>query len=200
MDIAVAAKVNEEDTALFLYNFGTKPPTGDQNDNQNKFASVAYGRSLEEVMDSVVRAAVQVGVGAQFGILSLADIEAKKGTAILAVEKDIKERFAKQGITVDFVGLSSGINFVNPEVQKAMDNLVIADMDAKRALKLAPTLPYLQATTNMEMQRNLAMALQKWNGALPALPSMVTVPNDAVGGLIQAFRALGGPPPAVPAR
>lgn len=202
-DIAIVASIAEEDTAKFLDHFGTKPSkapvdasggqTADDATNQAIFSSVAYGYSLAEVMDTVVHAAVQAEIAKNFGILRASEIESKKIDAIKAVEKVIREKFAANGITITSLGLASGINFDNAEIQKAMDDLVIADLKVNTAAKMQSTVPYQQAQAQIAIQNGLATAVTKWDGKL-VTPSVMS--NDSFTSImaaVKSFFLVGGP-------
>jgi len=202
LDIAIAASVHEEDAATFLYNFGVRSQqigSASYRDDAAKaaaaFESVSYGRSLGEVMDTVVHDSVQAEITLQFGAIKLTSIESEKVRAIKAVEKNTIEFFAKKGITIEFVGLASGINYDNPEVQKAMDSVVIADLRAAEAQRLLPTIPYQQAAAAVGIQNAIGGSLLKWDGNIPNMPTVVT--NEAAAnvlGMLKGFFAATNPP------
>jgi hypothetical protein len=184
--IVISASVKEEDAAKFLYWFGTRTDKGDMSDPRVVFASVVYGRSLSEVMDSVVRGKVQAVLAREFGRRSTDDDIHQKAQIISTVETEVRDTFAPKGITVDYVGFAESLTF-DDDVQAAINRAYVASKDAERANLLAPALPNLQEIADIEIKRGLAAAVLRWNGQV-TLPSFVVVPQsltDLVAGLLK---------------
>lgn len=181
--ITISSMVKEEDAALFLYTFGTNNDKIDPNNPESNFQSVSYGKSLAEIMDTVVRGYVESSLEKAFMKHSFADDNEHAGDIIESVEKDVKDHFAKEGITIDYVGYAGTLEFSN-NIQASIDNVFIATQEALKATAMMPSLAYQQAQADIDVRKAQGIAISKWNGAIPALPSWI------VGGLEPLNRAI----------
>lgn len=189
--IVISAFVKEEDAAKFLYWFGSKPPA--QDTDENRFASVLYGRSLSDIVDGNVHRTVQAVLAQEFGRRSTDDALHQKADIMSAVEKAVREQFAPMGITVTTLGFADELSFENPEIQKAIDETFMANKRAQSAQSQLATLPVQRQILEMEIMRSDAQARQKlaerWNGSASGiLPSWVVLPGD----LMNWFKGLFG--------
>ena len=162
IDIVATAFVSEEDAATFLYWFGTRSANYDPNHPEQQFQSVIYGKSLEEVMDSIVHSTIQARLAEQFAASPLIEAIGHKAAIIKAVFESVRDEFRAKGITIQTIGYASDLSF-DPTIQKAINDNFIAAMKAKELASLAPVLPTMQEQTNMDVKRILA---SKWNGVL----------------------------------
>ncbi len=106
MGFTCTAFIAEEDAAKFLYWY----PSG----------------SLDKVMDSEVRGRIQqisAEVAAKYPLDTLRE---KKQEISDAVKNDITKFFANRGVTVTTLGMFGGMTYENGEIQKAIDNTIIA--------------------------------------------------------------------------
>ncbi|HEY1583144.1 MAG TPA: SPFH domain-containing protein, partial [Chthoniobacterales bacterium] len=106
MGFTCTAFIAEEDAAKFLYWY----PSG----------------SLEHVMDSEVRGRIQqmsAEVAAKYPLDSLRE---RKQEISDAVKKDVTGFFTTRGVTVTTLGMFGGMTYENGEIQKAIDNTIIA--------------------------------------------------------------------------
>ncbi len=173
-EVGIAVSVHEEDAAKFLYWFGVKPPAGNRTDPQVIFTSVYYGRNLAEVMDGVGRGQVQTLVCNEIGKYPLDKVNEMYVSIIEEVKKNAEEFLKTRGITLDYIGWAGTLTF-DKDVQKAIN-------DSYSAQKVAPVLDVLKTKALLD-------AVEKWNGQIPALPSVVVVPNnlaDIITGLSKA--------------
>lgn len=193
--IVVSAFIREEDAALYLYWYGPKPIN--QDDPQQRYASVVYAESLAEVVDMNVRRKVQEVLAREFGKLATDEAITKKAEVMAIVKKEVVDDFAKQGITITTLGYAEGITWGNPAIQKAMDDVYIAGKSALIAKAQAETLPVQMEMANIEMRHAQARAIeilaQRWGGTLPALPNWVATPESFSATAATLFRSLSGP-------
>lgn len=106
MGFTCTAFIAEDDAARFLYWY----PSG----------------SLDHVMDSEVRGRIQqvsAEVAARYDLDTLRE---KKQEIADAVKKDTTHFFATRGVTVTTLGMFGGMTYENGEIQKAIDNTIIA--------------------------------------------------------------------------
>jgi hypothetical protein len=187
-DVAISASVTEEDAATFLYNFGTPPlvntiaydPTLQyQSDSfyAQSYASISYGRSLAQVMDSNVRGMVQVELANAFGSKILALDLPEKANIIKSVMDNVKKFYAVKGITIEYVGYANSLTFDKP-VQDAINNVYIATKENEAFAAMAPAIPVRQQIASIGVTENFGKSLSKWNGGLPALPNFAIVPSS----------------------
>ena len=118
-----------------------------------------------------------------------------------AVRDDVTTYFATKGITITVLGMKDGIDYDDPEIQKAINakfsseqllvtqennnNVIISKANAEAQAKL------IQAEAEADANRKLAESLtpelidmkqlEKWNGELPQIVSDSTVIKDFVG-------------------
>jgi len=105
--------ISEEDAARFLYYFAGKP--------------------LSEVMDENVRGYVQNIMWVEFGTRDLTAAKEAKKDIMDSVSKATKEFFAKQGITISYVGGAEGLTYVDHKIQDSINSAFIAENDRKVA-------------------------------------------------------------------
>jgi hypothetical protein len=200
--IVISAFVKEEDAAKFLYWFGTKTDPHMNDSDEARFASVLYGKSLAEVVDSNVHRTVQTVLASEFGKRTTDQALHDKAEIIAAVEKAVKDQFGPMGITVTTLGLADQLNFENPQIQHAIDDTYMANKRAQSAQAQLATLPVQQKILDMEIQRidaaTRSKLADKWNGsAAGILPSWVIFPSDLIGavkGWLSGTPAASGAP------
>jgi len=196
VDITIAASVSEEQAAAFLYRFGTvsavntatyDPSAQYQSDAYyaQSYASVAYGRSLASVMDTVGRGRVQAALAREFGSRALQDAIEHKAEIMKAVSDDVTGYFATRGVTIEYIGYASSLNFDAP-VQTAINNVYIATRRAEEISAQERVLPVKRALAEIGLMESASQAAVRWNGALPQLPSFVVLPAD-VASLLQSW-------------
>lgn len=158
---------SEKDAVKFLYSYNNK--------------------TLAEIMDSEIRARVESKFVEECANYSLNDILAKKEVIMEAVRNDVENYFADKGITITVLGMKDGIEYDDPEIQKAINekfsseqllvtqknnNEVIiakAEAEAKAILIEAEA----QAKANKMISESLTEELieqqkyEKWDGSLP---------------------------------
>jgi len=114
MGFNCTAFIKEEDTATFLYWYSSG--------------------SLASVMDSEIRGRVQQVAAEESAKLPLDQLRDKKNEIALAVRNDIVPFFQERGITITTVGMFGGMTYENPEIQKAIDNVFVAQQQKNVAL------------------------------------------------------------------
>jgi hypothetical protein len=189
--VVAAAFVREEDSAKFLYWWGTKT------DAQEIFASVANGRSLADVMDNVVRNRVQALLAREFGKLSLIDGIKNKSKTMETIEAEAKKEFAEKGITIQFIGYAEGLT-LDPTVQVAINEVFEANTKVKAYDALNKMMPIYQQQADIAIKKGVAKSAGNWNGSLN-LPNWVILPADIAGHVTGWFKGLlNGKPGAQP--
>jgi cell division septum initiation protein DivIVA len=106
MGFTCTAFIPEEQAARFLYWY----PTG----------------SLAHVMDTEVRGRMQQVAAEVAARYRLDALREKKQEISDAVKKDITAFFAQRGVVITTVGMFGGMTYENGEIQKSIDNTVIA--------------------------------------------------------------------------
>lgn len=182
--IGMGAYVTEQDAAKFLYRFGVKKVAGDPNDPQVIFTSVLYATNLSEVMDTVIRGKVGATLCSQIGSRMLDDVFAQKAEIIKAVSDEVTKSLAISGVTVDFLGYASALEY-SEEIQKAINKVYKANKEAAAAKAIADAVPVMQAEADMDVKRGLARGLG--DKGLPNLPSFMMVPSSIVDAFTNWF-------------
>ncbi len=154
--LAVGASIDPGNAPGFLYRFGVNAPRGERTDPKVIFTSVYYGRSLAQIMDTVVRNKVQQLLSAQYSKLTFDEANEKLPEIITLVEKDLKNWAKTIGITIDFLGLADTVEF-DSDVQQAINKAYIAG-------RLAPHVNTLERMATINAMEH------KWNGWLPWTP------------------------------
>ena len=106
MGFTCTAFIPEEEAAKFLYWY----PNG----------------SLAEVMDAEVRGRIQQVAAEIAAKYPLDALRARKQEISDAVKNDVLNFFTKRGLFITTVGMFGGMTYENGEIQKAIDNTVIA--------------------------------------------------------------------------
>lgn len=181
--VVFAANVREEDAAKFAYNFGAKATQNKSNDPAVTFASVIYGRSLEDVVDDNVRHDVQSALADEVGKRDTATVIKEKSQIVAAALKTVQTKYGPLGINITTLGLATQLNFDNSEIQKAIDGNFIY---AKRAQSAEQIAKYLATErqrveiANLELMGKaqadaVAKSSVQINGGLP---SWVVIPDS----------------------
>lgn len=105
--VSLSARLDEADTAKYLYYYSTKP--------------------LAEVMDKEIYASATSILGKVVGTMQYDEMIAKKGEIVATLQSELTKQYAQFGIAIYGIGLYGGIIPDNPGIQKALDDLVIAE-------------------------------------------------------------------------
>jgi len=199
--LVISSFIREEDTATFLYWFGVNSVPGDDTDPKLIYASVSRGKSLAEIMDTVVRREAQAILAREYGNLNLVQAIAAKSQIMDRLREGLITMFREKGITIGTVGYAESLTFDNAAIQVAIDNAVIAERQAEAARILAPQLAVLERQANIALLASIPATLQRWNGQLPNLPSVISVPSESLGAVAMLSGMIPTQPnrPAVPA-
>lgn len=160
---------SEKDAVKFLYSYNNK--------------------TLSEIMDSEIRARVESKFVEECAKYTLNEILKCKESIMKSVRDDVETYFADKGITITVLGMKDGIEYDDPEIQKAINdkfsseqllvtqennNKVIiskAEAEAEAILIAAEA----EAKANKMISESLTDKLieqkkyDKWNGQLPTV-------------------------------
>lgn len=103
------AQIKDENAALFLYNYPNS--------------------SLDDIMDNQVRAEIQAVASQVAAQYDMDELRGKKTEIIDAVEERLVPFFASTGITITTIGNFGGFSYENPEIQKAIDDVFVAQQE-----------------------------------------------------------------------
>ncbi len=167
--VTITARIDEKNASRFLYYFAAKP--------------------LAEVIDTNIKSFILTRLSEEFGALPLQEARRKKNDIFNRTEKEAMTFFLERGITIDYMGLSEGLTYLNPEIQEAIDASFKAEQDritaqqeqeaqvirnktliaqvtaqATAARQQAQVLPTTIAIKRAEALLTMA---EKWNGQLP---------------------------------
>jgi len=175
--VNITASVEEENAARFLYYYAGKP--------------------LNEIIDTNIRSFVQANVSKAFGTRVLEDCKSSKGEIFTTCNEEATEYFAEMGITIRSLGYSEGLVYENPEIQAAINENYVAEMNIQKqdnerlaqektnakdlsiavtereiAEEFAKAAEAKAKLVELEVKQNEALAkltaAQKWNGVLPS--------------------------------
>ena len=170
--VTASALVTEEDAAKFFYWFGSANQQTNGSPEQ-VFASVAKGRSLAEVMDTVVHSRIQVLLAREFGKRKLIEGMQSKAVIMDIVETTVKQEFAKQGITITSIGFSSDLTY-EPKIQDALDSAFIAQMKLANKEAYNVSLDLDKRDAENGVIRAQGETMRKWDGKL-SFPSFMVM-------------------------
>lgn len=166
----ISAQIYTEDDAIrFLYSYNNK--------------------SLEQIMDSEIRARVESKFVEQCAKYSLNDILAKKEEIMTTVRDDVTTYFEDKGITITVLGMKDGIEYDDPAIQESINEkfsseqkLVTQENNNKVTISKAEadaqakiTAAEAEAEANRKIAESLTPTLiekqkiEKWNGDVPAV-------------------------------
>jgi hypothetical protein len=107
--------ISEEDAAKFLYWFAGKP--------------------LNQVVDENIRGFVTSIMSREFGSRDLQSCKTAKKEIMDITFSKTKEHFQKMGITISNLGLAEGLLYEDKEIQQAINNVNVAEMDVQKAVQ-----------------------------------------------------------------
>jgi hypothetical protein len=128
--ISITARILSNDDAVkFLYNYpaGKVEKVALRNGHKDDYEVKRV--SLEDVIDSEVRARVQKVFAEQAARYKMDELRSKKNEIMKAVEEDVLPFFQSRGITVTTIAMFGGMHYENPEIQKAIDKVFQAQQD-----------------------------------------------------------------------
>jgi regulator of protease activity HflC (stomatin/prohibitin superfamily) len=85
--------------------------------------------SLEDVMDTEVRARIQKVFAEEAARYKMDELRSKKNEIMKVVEEDVTRFFKTRGITITTIAMFGGLHYENPEIQKAIDKVFQAQQD-----------------------------------------------------------------------
>lgn len=110
--VNISAHIEESDAPIFLYYY-----------REN---------NLAEIMDQNVREKVHTALSREFARLTLEESKVEKVQITDNVANEVTEHFKKYGITITSIGLAEGLEFEQPEIQQAINQAYVAEMQVKR--------------------------------------------------------------------
>jgi hypothetical protein len=194
-EINIAASVTDQNAPKFLYYFGVKPPAGDRNDSKVIFTSVFYGRSLAEVMDTVVRGEVSTLFCSEVAKRPLVKVNDELNDIMSATRQGAADFMATRGVTLDFLGLASTLTF-DGDVQAAINRAFDATQDRKVAEILQP---YQQTLLTLSVADAIRTAVAKFDGHMPqTLSGLWLFPSNWIENIAGTFKAAAETKSAAP--
>ncbi len=170
--VSIGARIEITNAATYLFYFGVE----NVNNPNDEYPSVINARALTTIMDSVVHQRVQTLLAAEFGKRTLDECIHEKAKMMEAVEQKVKEEYARMGITIEYLGYASQLNFAT-EIQTAIDKVFVAKKEALAAKDQMEAMPARVALAEIKIREGYAEAVKKWDGKL-TLPNIVVVPGD----------------------
>ena len=149
--ISIAASIQLQDSALYLYNFGISDTVAAQDADHPDFASVVNAKNLSTIMDSVVRQDVQRLLAREFGKRSLDDAIAQKAEIMETISGEITKSYAALGITIRYIGFATPLNF-DAKIQDAIDSKFIARKNAEAAPDRMVAMPVLMGLAEVSIK------------------------------------------------
>lgn len=172
---------SEDDAVKFLYSYNNK--------------------TLEEIMDTEIRARVESDFVDQCSKYSLNEILEKKEDIMNSVRNDVTNYFAEKGITITVLGMKDGLSYNDQKIQEAINEkfsseqklvtqenenkvkIAKAEADATAKIKAAEA----EAEANKKIAESLTPELiekikyEKWNGELSQIVGNSTPIVDLTG-------------------
>jgi regulator of protease activity HflC (stomatin/prohibitin superfamily) len=193
----ITARIEPENAALYLANFGTIP-TNDQ------FPTIKIARPLSEVLDGVIRDRLQTILDREHGGRTINQSQNNKAAIWELARVELTAYAATQGVTILVLGGLDGMIYDNAEIQEAIDRSYIREEEQNSAMagatqtaiyntsligssNAAATATVIAGRAAADVQRMQAEALaenpdsvyleavRRWNGVLPAIMDSDTV-------------------------
>jgi len=111
--VNITALITEDNAATFLYYYAGKP--------------------LSNVIDENIRGLITAVLSREFGNRDLTKCKIDKKEISSVVLSEAKESFSKKGITIENLGLVGGLTYEDKEIQTAINEAYVAEMDIKKA-------------------------------------------------------------------
>jgi len=105
--VNTTARIDEEDTATFLYFFPNN--------------------SLAVVMDTIVRTYIETFLTAQYSLRTLEECQEQKKAIFDELQKSAASFFKEKGITIEYIGGSEGYTYKDEGVQNAINAVYAAE-------------------------------------------------------------------------
>lgn len=167
--VNITCLIKEENAAIFLYNYS--------------------GKSLAYIMDNNVRGFVTSVLSREFATRELTQCKTDKKEITEVLLNEARANFEPMGITISNLGLVGGLEYENPEIQSAINDAYVAEMNIKnqqmkkeaqvhineKDLSIAQNARAMAeewakakdaqvAKTNLEIKKIIA---EKWDGSFP---------------------------------
>lgn len=157
-----SAQIDEADAVKFLYRYNNK--------------------SLEDIMDTEIRARIESKFVEDCSKLTLEEILINKENIMKDVRTDVTAYFKERGVSITVIGLKGEFTYLNAEIQKSIDErfksakaLESQRNENQRILEKAKAeaeAVRIQAETigeqiKLKETENQAKAIEKWDGKLP---------------------------------
>lgn len=111
--INITSFIAEEDASKFLYYYA--------------------GRPLSQVVDENIRGYVTSILTREFGTRTLEEGKVAKSEISDLLLKDCQNTYSKMGISVSSLGITGGMKYTNPEIQKAINDNYVAGMKIQQS-------------------------------------------------------------------
>lgn len=162
--ITCTASIPEENASTFLYYYN--------------------GKTLAEVMDNNVRSYVQDNLTNGFGSKDLTGCQNQRAVVFENMKKSTTEFFAKRGISIDNIGAAGQFEYIEPEIQSAINLEFIAKKkndaaqnEVMAAQKFASAANAITAQKNLDADINIKNAFADYIRA-----GKISWPNTLVVG------------------
>lgn len=120
LPITITAKIDEEDSSRFLYEFKNAISSNDD----GKYGSVTS--SLAPVMDTNIRSRIQTILAAECAKYDMDELRRRKNEVIQKIRDDVVPFFQEKGITIETLGFAGGFTYENDDIQAAIDRTMEA--------------------------------------------------------------------------
>ena len=110
---SVSAMIEETDAAKFLYRYQAK--------------------SLKDIINTEVRARIQATAFDFCARERIDTLRNKKAEMLDFIQADVVPFFKARGITITTLGQFGGFTYENPDIQKAIDNVFVAQQEKEKA-------------------------------------------------------------------
>jgi hypothetical protein len=123
----MTCRIEEKDTPMFLYHYGTRPREEPADAEKGAVELVYEGQALSEIADANIRSFAQARLASLFGSVDLNEGKQKKTAFFDAVFRDAQQYFKARGITIDSLGSTKGLYYHNPEIQASINRRFVTE-------------------------------------------------------------------------
>lgn len=169
VSMSITAQIDEENATKYLYRYGQK--------------------TLDEVMDTEIRATVDSKFVEECGKLTMQEIISNKATIMEAVRSFTVEKFLERGITITVLGMKDGIVYDDVKIQESINasftaqklydaqiisnKTAVEKAEADKTVKITEAEAEAQAVSIIQEQLSANptyveyIKAMKWDGVMP---------------------------------
>lgn len=178
VNVNCVAQIDEVNTAKFLYKYSGSCEEYVSSTMKKDTKTTNTESALSKIMDTEIRAKVQSKFTEECAKYSLEEVLMNKQKIMDVVRNDVTTYFAKNGITINTLGMAGEVTYLNKDVQASIDAKFKAIKAKEAAVENAAAMKTQSETLDKTIKlkeielkekeiANQLELIKKWNGVLP---------------------------------